>query len=179
MHGQRRNCQQGATNLMSKDPTELLIPSEHHELLHKKIGNWKVKCHYFMAPGGEPIVAEGTDRVEALGPFWTVGHFDCVVVGKAIKGRSTTGYNPVSGNYVGTWQDSSTPFLYAFEGGFDEEGRLAMEGEGIDPSRGKLAIYRSVEELGDDERKLQLFVDQPTGAPFQVLEYFYTRVLRD
>ena len=82
-------------------------PTEQHEQLMKKVGSWKVACQYFL--GGETVTADGTDRQESLGAFWTVGHFRCEMMGTEILGLATTGFDPVTGKYTGTWQDSATP----------------------------------------------------------------------
>lgn len=158
----------------SNNPDNPHGPTEQHEQLMKKLGEWKIACQYFL--GGQAVAAEGSDRIEGLGPFWTVGHFRCDMMGTEIIGISTSGYCPVKKKYVGTWQDSVTPFFYYFEGDLDEDGRLVMEGQNYDPVSQTYTNYRSIETLGDNERKLELYIAAPDTDPIQVLEYTYTRV---
>ncbi|MCA8956772.1 MAG: DUF1579 family protein [Planctomycetes bacterium] len=153
-------------------------PSEHHQRLHDKVGVWDVDCRYFMDPGGDPIAAAGTDEVEALGAFWTTARFRCQVMGNTISGLATTGYDPVRGKYIGTWQDSATPYFYYFEGDMDEDGALVMVGENVDPMSGQLATYRSVERCDGDTRSLELFIEVAPGREVQILEYRYKRAAR-
>ncbi|MCA8961742.1 MAG: DUF1579 family protein [Planctomycetes bacterium] len=152
-----------------------LQPGREHEKLLTKVGEWTVQCTYFW--GEEPMTVEGSDRVEALGGFWTLGHFECDTGAIAIRGLATTGFDPEKQRFVGTWQDSTNPYHYYFEGRFDAAGkRLEMVGDNIDPMSGLLVKYRSVETFHDDDnRMLELYVESPTGDEIQVLEYEYTR----
>jgi hypothetical protein len=158
-----------------KAPAPLGATDEHARLL-ERVGVWKVACKYFMNPADEPIEAEGSDRVQALGPYWTSSAFHCDVMGSPIEGLATMGFDPGKQKYVSTWQDSSNPYFYYYEGTWDDEGKLVMEGDNIDPMTGKLVKYRSVETLSRDERTLELFIDYGKGQLRQILEYDYTRV---
>jgi hypothetical protein len=149
-------------------------PAEQHEQLMTKVGDWQVACQYFL--GGEAVEATGEEKVEALGAYWTNGQFRCDLMGKEIKGRATSGYDPIKGKYVSSWQDSVTPFFYYFEGELDEEGRLVMEGENYDPFSKAMTVYRSIETFAENERSLQLFIAPADTDPIQVLEYRYTRI---
>jgi Protein of unknown function (DUF1579) len=160
---------------MSENPTGLPGPTEQHEALLEKVGEWNVRCKYFMNPAEPPIEADGTDRVEAIGPFWTKGQFHCDVMGNVITGLATTGFDPKKGKYVSTWQDSSNPFFYYFEGTINDDDELVMEGDNIDPMSGNLVKYRSVEKLGKDTRKLELFIEYSEDSVIKILEYDYTR----
>ena len=153
-----------------------LTPTEQHKKLLEKVGDWRVECLYFTNPEGEPITAEGVDHVEAIGSFWTTGTFSCNLVGNPIQGLATTGYDPRKKKFISTWQDSSTPFFYYFEGGFADDGALVMEGENADPMTSKLVTYKSIENLGLNERKLRLFIEIPDAEPLKILEYRYTRI---
>ena len=158
---------------MGETPSIPHGPTDQHEQMMNKVGEWKVACQYFL--GGETVAAEGVELVEALGPYWTVGHFRCEMMGTEIAGVSTSGFDPAKGKYTGTWQDSATPYFYYFEGGIDEDGRLVMEGENYDPITSSTATYRSIQTLGKDQRTLELYSIKPETDPFQVLEYTYTR----
>jgi hypothetical protein len=160
---------------MTENPAGIPKPSEQHEKLLEKVGEWKVACKYFMNPAEAPIEAEGTDHVEAIGSFWTTGVFSCEVMGNPIKGLATTGYDPKKGKYVSTWQDSSNPYFFYFEGDVTQEGELVMEGDNFDPMSGNVVKYRSVEKIGKDERTLELFIEYSKDNIIKILEYEYTR----
>lgn len=150
--------------------------SPQHELLLRKVGEWEVECAYFVSPDEEPLRVTGKDRVEAIGEYWTEGHFEVNISGLEVKGRAITGYDPERNCFLGTWCDSSNPYLYLFEGQLHDDGvTLEMEGDNIDPHSRQLVKYRSVEVLGDDERKLSLFLEAKPNQEIQILEYTYRR----
>ena len=151
-------------------------PGPEHQFLLKKVGEWEVDCSYFMS-GDDAVEAKGADRVEAVGGYWTVGHFEVELYGKQISGRAVTGYDPEKMAYIGSWHDSATPFFYYFEGQYDEiEKTLRMEGDNTDPMTGNLVTYRSVEEFVDDDtRRFTLSVETTPGVETPILRYEYRR----
>lgn len=160
---------------MTNDQPSPPGPSEQHELLLAKVGEWNVACKYYMNPSDPPIEADGTDSVTSIGSYWTAGQFSCEMMGTHIRGLATTGYDPRKGKFVGTWQDSSNPYHYYFEGDLTEDGTLEMVGQNRDPMSGDLVTYRSVETIGADSRKLELFVEYSEDNVLKILEYDYTR----
>lgn len=159
------------------DPTPLFEASREHEFLARQAGEWHVRCSYSMGPDIEPMEVEGSETTEMLGPFWLIGRFEADLLGSPMVGQAATGYDPVRKRFIGTWKDSSIPFLYTFEGFLDDERKtLRLSGENYDPMRGVRAIYRSViEYLSDKERRLSLSVEIAGGDVSQILEYHYTR----
>ena len=151
-------------------------PSPEHEWLKKNDGDWAVECAYFMAPGTDPIEVQGNEKSTMLCDFWSAGLFEADMLGSVMQGHSTIGFDPVKKRFVCTWKDSSTPFLYIFEGDLDETGQiLSFEGENYDPVRQCQAIYRSrIEFLSDDEKILNLSVESE-GSEIPILEYRYKR----
>ena len=63
-------------------------PDPHHLWLQRRVGVWDVECEYCMEPTAEPIRVYGTDTVEAVGPFWTVGNFEVELPGFPLTGRA-------------------------------------------------------------------------------------------
>jgi hypothetical protein len=99
------------------------------------------------------------------------------MLGSALVGNGSLGFDPVKQKYVSTWKDSATPFLYTFEGDFDPDTKvLEMSGENYDPVRGCSAIYRSrLQFVNDKSHILGLSIDVPNGLPIKVLQYDYRR----
>ena len=163
---------------MSDDtPTAPFSPSAVHEFLASQAGEWNVRCSYSMGPDADPMEVEGNETAEMLGPFWLVTRFEADLLGSPMHGIASTGYDPVNKVCVGTWKDSSNPFLYSFEGFLDEaQETLKMSGENYDPMRGVRAIYRSVVTYtSPDEKSLDLSVEVAGGEVSRILQYHYTR----
>lgn len=152
-------------------------PAPQHERLLAHVGAWNVTCTYFMNPTGEPMEIECKETVEALGPFWTVSLFEATFFDQPFQGRATSGFEPHSGRYVGTWIDSMMPHLFYFTGEPGQDGEaIEMRGEGPSPVDGNLTVYRTVERsLSSDEREFEMFVTMPDGAEAPMAKYVYRR----
>lgn len=150
--------------------------SPQHELLLRKVGLWDVECSYFVSPEEDPLQVEGTDRVEAIGQYWTESRFEVTISGFEVSGRAITGYDPERNCFLGTWCDSSNPYLYLYEGQIHDDGQtLELEGDNIDPHTRQLVKYRSVEVIGETERKLSLFLEAKANQEIKIFEYMYRR----
>lgn len=151
-------------------------PSPQHELLLRKVGVWDVQCSYFVAPDEDPLRVEGIDRVQAIGQYWTESHFEVTISGFEVSGRAISGYDPERNCFVGSWCDSSNPYLYLYEGQLHDDGEtLELSGDNIDPHTRQLVKYRSVELIRDDERRLSLFLEAKSNQEIKIFEYNYSR----
>jgi hypothetical protein len=162
---------------MSENTQTTIGASDEHSLIHRKKGNWKVHCCYFMGGDTNPIEVEGTENGTMLGDLWCNSHFEADMMGSPISGNGSLGYDPVKKKYIFTWNDSTAPFLYLFEGDFDSESNvLDLAGENYDPVRQCSAIYRSrIEFKGENEHTVELNIEVPEGLPIKVLHYQFTR----
>ncbi len=160
-----------------QDASALVGATESHAEVRRKVGDWLVRCTYFMGGETDPIEVAGRERGEMLGDLWCNSRFEADMLGSPLSGNASLGFDPVKGKYVGTWKDSATPFLYTFEGDFDAaEGVFEMEGINFDPVRRCPANYRSrIEFISKDEHILNLSIDVPDNDPIMVLRYHYTR----
>ena len=129
--------------------------------------------------GGDtnPIEVEGTENGTMLGDLWRNSHFEADMMGSPISGNGSLGYDPVKKKYIFTWNDSTAPFLYLFEGDFDSESNvLDLAGENYDPVRQCSVIYRSrIEFKGENEHTVELNIEVPEGLPIKVLHYQFTQ----
>ena len=152
-------------------------PSRAHQWLAKAVGTWNVEGLYYVAGSDEPVEAKGIERVEMFGPYWRRGELELSVFGSPVRGCTCVGFDPVKQVFVGTWYDTSNPYLYAYQGRFDEQKQLlVLTGRNTDPSTGKPSTYRSIEGFDlPDRRSLSLFVKAPGRKVIQILSYEYTR----
>jgi len=160
--------------------TRTYIATPEHQWLASLIGNWNVKCHYYIGSPDNPIEVEGTEEVTAVAPFWIVSQLTADMLGTPMVGKAATGFNPVTRKFMGTWQDSSIPFLYIFEGrmeqGADGVKTLHFEGENFDPVRRQRAIYRSVIRYPSAAEKILDLSVESEDREIPILRYHYTRV---
>ncbi|MEM1449362.1 MAG: DUF1579 domain-containing protein [Planctomycetota bacterium] len=150
-------------------------PGAEHERLARQVGVWKVDCTYHQ--GGEPMQIEATETVEAFGGFYTEATFEANMMGAPFRGRAVLGFEPATGEYVGTWYDTMVPQLFTFRGTFDAAGKgLSMRAEGQDFWSGAPAAYRTVEEHRDDgSRHFEMFMQVEGQPEMKLFTYVYTR----
>jgi hypothetical protein len=162
------------------DESRTYIATPEHEWLASLTGKWSVKCDYYMGSPDNPLEVEGTEVVTKVAPFWIISHFTADLLGTPVVGQAATGFNPVTRKFMGTWQDSSIPFLYVFEGkmeiGKDSVKTLRLEGQNFDPVRRRIALYRcSIRYPSVSEKILDLSVESDEGE-IPILRYHYKRV---
>ncbi len=158
---------------MALNPTA----SRAHEWLAKGVGTWTVKGLYYVGPGQEPLDASGTERVEMMGPFWQRGDLRIELFDTIIVGVTYLGFDPQRQVFVSTWIDSANPYLYRYEGSYDEATRLlSLAGTNTDPGTGKPATYRSLAGYDlPEERSLSLSIELPGRDEAEILSYEYKR----
>jgi len=136
-----------------------------------------VEGRYFFTAGDDGVEATGTEVVEMLGPYWRRGSLEVELPGSTVQGMTVTGFDPRRQVFLSTWIDSSNPYLYAYEGSYDEEeSTLHLIGLNVDPGTGKKTSYQSIERFAfPDRRALELFVGTGDDA-FRILQYRYERI---
>lgn len=148
-----------------------------HEWLMKSVGSWEVRGQYYVGPGQDPLDAKGTETVEMMGPYWQRGTLRIELFDSIVEGVTHLGFDPTRQIFVSTWIDSANPFLYLYEGSYDEETRLlSLSGVNTDPNTGKPATYRSLAGYDlPDERSLSLSIEVPGRNESEILSYEYKR----
>ena len=165
---------------MSQDPTAPPAPPQpttEHEKLQEHCGTWNVDCTFYMDPSQPPMKVKGKETIEMFGGFWTTSVFEAEMFGAPFMGRATLGYDPFTKQYVSTWIDTMTPYLYHFTGNFDESGKvLRMSGEGNDCMTGGITTYRTTEEhKSKNERVFEMFMNLPDGTECKLFTHVYRR----
>lgn len=161
---------------MGEECCGMPAPTPEHAKIQKNVGVWDVDMKHFMEPGKPPLDTKGVETTSALGPFWTVGVYQCSFMGQPFEGRSTLGYNPRTKRYISTWVDCMMPHLYVLEGNYDSSGRvLTMTGEGPSMHGPELTTWKSVcEHISDDEMLFRMFIEGEHGE-YKIMESRYHR----
>lgn len=150
-------------------------PTPQHLELLKAVGTWDIDGKMYMEPGGDPMPTKAVETVSALGAWWIMGEFESEMFGMPFQGRSSCGYDPFHKQYVSTWCDSMSPSLFHMTG--QKEGdSLIMEGEGVDPSGGAAAHYKTIDKtIDDDTHEFKMFMAGPDGTDILLFEMTYHR----
>lgn len=154
-------------------------PQQEHEWLRQLIGQWTFESECPAEPGQPPQKFKGVENVRSIGALWTVaeGQGEMPGGGEA-KMMHTLGYEPSRKCFVGTWLGSMMTWLWIYQGSLDESRRvLTLETEGPAMSGdGKLAKYRDVIELVDNDRRLlKSYLQKDDGEWQQFVTVTYRR----
>lgn len=159
-------------------PCAAPTPAPEHAFLLESVGTWNVKTKHFMEPGSPPIEGTATDKVVAIGGFWTSSRYETLFMGQPFIGQCTLGYDPEKKRYVMTWVDSMSHFLFIMEGLYDAKTKtMSLTGKGPSMTGPGLVDWRCVMHVPDKNHQLmKMYVAMPMGE-CQLMENAYTRKL--
>lgn len=150
-------------------------PTEAHKHLEKDTGTWSGEMKMYVAgPDAPPMVLPIKETNTMMeGGFWSLSEFEA----GPFKGKGQFGYDPTKKKYIGTWIDSSTPYLSVMEGDYDEKkNEMVMFFDGMDQMSGKMAKMKSVTRHVD-KNKREFTMYKKVGDKWQVsFEMAYERV---
>ena len=150
-------------------------PSQEHEYLKKMEGTWKATNKFWMGPGTEPQVSEGTLTGRMiLGGRFLQSTYEGQTPWGEFSGMALDGFDRIREKYCGIWVDSMGTTMMVFEG--ERSGNVrTMTCEYTDPM-GKPGKMKSVTTIvGENEYKYESWADAPTGETFKNMEIVYTR----
>ncbi|MEZ6115588.1 MAG: DUF1579 domain-containing protein [Pirellulaceae bacterium] len=143
---------------------QVVEPAAEHEHLKLDVGTWKATVKMWMGadgqtdPNAEPMVSEGTEVNQMMGPFWMHSEFKGEFAGMPFEGKSVNGYDVNKKQYVGTWFDTFSPHALQMTGTFDKDSRTftyQTRGIGMD---GKPTLGKSVATYPDkDHREVKMY----------------------
>ena len=123
--------------------------TKQHQWLQKFVGSWTVESKGSMGEGQPEMVSKGTIESTSLGGFWVMNRMTADFGGMGFTGVQTVGYDAAKKKYVGTWIDSTSGFMWKYEGFVDDSGKkLVLEATGpdmLDPA--KMRLYRDSYEF--------------------------------
>lgn len=130
---------------------EFMTPGEMHKNLSIGEGEWKTKLTMWLAPGSEPILAEGTASGQMIldGRYLKMDHF-AEVMNMPMHGISIEGYDNAQEKFVSIWIDNmGTGFSYA-EGSYNSNTRIYnYEGKMTDPITKSDIWFRQETQIKD------------------------------
>ncbi len=161
---------------------QLAAPGVHHQSLGPFAGSWHVTVTFWMSPGSEPTVNEGTSEVRWVlgGRFLQENFQNTMQMGEhtgTFEGLGLTGYDNAKQQYVGTWSDTMSTSIMMWTGQFDESNNvLTTICEFECPKTSLSTTMRSVSRIvSDDEVLVQMFSTVGDQPEYQCLELAYRR----
>jgi hypothetical protein len=156
---------------------EYMTPSETHNMMAESVGEWTTKSTFWMEPGGEPMVSEGTATAEMLlGGRYLQMTNKGNVMGMDFEGISTVAFDNASKEFINTWIDNMGTGLMICKGKFNEEtGKVEMEGTYVDPMTGNEEPFRQTFQAVDNDHHLVEMFTYKGGEEFKSLMVEYSR----
>lgn len=128
-------------------PPEAPATGPHEQLrwLARFVGEWDWTARAGTG-GGQTFEYSGVDRVRSVGDYWVVGEGVSEVAGTPFRSVLTLGFEPDSKRVVGTWIDSTSAWMWRYDGVLDlGSNTLTLTSEGPSPTDpGARAKFREV-----------------------------------
>lgn len=140
--------------VQAEEMPDMPQPVAQHAWLQQLVGQWESKVQMFE--NGEPSdESQGTETVRPVGDFWIMAENRGDFMGQPFTGIQTLGFDPEKQQFVGTWVDSVTGYLWTYEGTLDEaEKALTLRTEGPCPlTPGDTVQFKEVLEVESDDHK--------------------------
>lgn len=152
-------------------------PGPQHQKLAESAGTYDVKVKSWNAPGAPPEESNATaTRTVDLGGRIIVERFDGTMMGQPFTGRSTMGFDNVTGKYWATWTDSMSTGMMMSEGTCDEKDVCTFVGSWNDPlTKTKMTSRFVTRRTGPKTEFFEMFSTGADGKETKSMEMTYTK----
>ena len=166
-----------AVRAAQDEAPEMPKPQKEHEWLQQLVGEWDSEVEMYMDPSQPPTRIKGSESGRMIGGFWAQLENKGEFMGGPFTGILTVGYDPDKKNYVGTWVDSVSSYLWSYEGALDAAGKvLTLETKGpCHEQPGELAKFKEVIELKSKDHKVFSSVREKDGEWVKMMTIHYRR----
>ncbi|MCF8259492.1 MAG: DUF1579 domain-containing protein [Melioribacteraceae bacterium] len=157
---------------------EYMTPGDVHKMLASHAGEWKTDIKFWMAPGTEPMVSEGTATNEMiLGGRYLVSKNSGTSFGMPMEGMSIEGYDNATKEFTSVWVDNMGTGTMVLKGKWnEEENSIDYKGEMVDPMTGSyMNVTEKMTNLSADSQKLEMWMEME-GQMFKSMEIVFTRI---
>jgi hypothetical protein len=130
----------------SEEPRKSGAEMTPRERLARFVGTWNVQGQVWVAPGADPMPANGTAISEwALEELFVHTRYKGETMGESFVGVGYDTWNEARQKHIGVWMDSEGTEIYSFEGDWDESGNvLTLYGKQYDAEKKKFVKTRAV-----------------------------------
>lgn len=152
-------------------------PGAEHARLAEMAGHWTFTGTFMMVPGGPTETATGTaERTLILGGRVLVEKVASQMFGQPFEGQGMTGYDNVSGEYWGTWNDNLGTGVMVSSGTCADDGTCEFIGTWNDALVGGPKSARMTTSSDGDTETHAMYDKGPDGKEFKSMELVYRRV---
>lgn len=155
-----------------------MTPGDMHSMMKQSEGKWKTKSSFWMAPGTQAMVSEGTCTNEMiLGGRYLQETHSGTMMGQPMQGIALQAYDNVKKKFYSTWIDNMGTGVAMSEGVYDAKTKtVTMTGHMTDPVTGGDIKYRSTMKIINDKKRVMEMYTKADGKEYKMMEIVYTRV---
>jgi hypothetical protein len=153
-------------------------PGESHKKLDGMVGTWATKATFWMEPGKAPVETTGLS-VNAWvlgGRFVEQKFYGTCPMGIAFEGMGFTGFDNVTGKFIGTWMDSMTTGMMNSIGEPCSSGKtITFRSEQMGPGGVMMKSRYTIEFVSADSHKMTMWQAMGDAPEAKGMEIVYTR----
>lgn len=152
-------------------------PGEHHDQLKVFAGNWKTTTKFWMMPGSEPQVSQGTCKNEwILGGRFLQSSFKSTSAEHPFEGFGLLGYDTLRKQHVSVWCDTDSTMAGVSYGDCDATGKVFTYTASYEnPMSGPQKMKMVSKVIDDKKHVFTLHNVAPDGKEQLALEVTYER----
>ena len=152
-------------------------PGPQHQWLAGKVGQWRFAGKFWMDSTKPPTESVGTvERELMLGGRVLAEKVRSTYMDKPFEGYGLTGYDNVSKEFWGTWNDNMGTGIMLSTGQCDDKGACTHSGSYMDAmTNAKKTVRMTSREESPDREVHRFFEKGPDGKEFKSMELIYTR----
>ncbi|MGH8583934.1 MAG: DUF1579 family protein [Gammaproteobacteria bacterium] len=152
-------------------------PGPQHRWLATKAGKWEFAGAFWMDPTKPPTESSGiVQRELMLGGRVLAEKVSSTYMDKPFEGYGLTGYDNVSTEFWGTWNDNMGTGIMLSTGQCDDQGACTHSGSYMDAmTNAKKTMRMTSRDEGPDREVHEFFEKGPDGKEFKSMEFTYTR----
>jgi hypothetical protein len=156
---------------------DYMTPGEEHKSMAKMTGDWNYTNKLWMAPGTDPMVSNGTAKIEMLmGGRYMQMRVNGTVMGMPFEGQAINGYDNSSKKHLSSWIDNMGTGIMNLEGTYDAATKsITYTGSMIDPTTGNNVNVKEIIRMDSDNQFTMEMYDTKGGVEFKTMEMVSTR----
>ncbi|MEP6632753.1 MAG: DUF1579 domain-containing protein [Luteimonas sp.] len=151
---------------------------QHKQLAEQFAGTWTTKQTLWMDPSSQPTVETGKAvNTPVLGGRQLRMDFTGQAMGQPFEGVGYTGYDNMSGKYIGTWTDTMSTGVMMSAGDYDAASKTyTYHGDMPDMTKpGAMVPVRSTVHVVDADHHVMEWFEPRDGKEVKTMMIEYTR----
>lgn len=152
--------------------------AQHQQLAEQFAGTWSTRQTMWMDPSAPPMSETGKSvNTPVFGGRQLRMDFTGQFMGQPFEGMGYTGYDNITGKYLGSWMDNMSTGQFLAAGDYDPATRTyTYRGEMPDPMKpGTMIPVREVVRVVDNDHHVMEWYEVRDGKERKSMQIEYTR----